>query len=77
MTGHEKDPAVNGLEIICWYQDFMTNPASRARKIAASNLFFQAQAYASAHASAHASTPASAELSPFLESDILSSVQAP
>ena len=29
----------------------MTNPASRARQIAASNLFFQAQAHASAHAS--------------------------
>ena len=56
MTGpYKMDPAVNGLEIIRWYQDFVTNPASRARQIAASKLFFQA----------HDSAPASAEMSPF------------
>ena len=78
---YKMDPAVDGLSIICWYQDFMTKPASRARQIAAGNLFFQAhasataklpaQAHASAptqlpaHDSAHASTSASAEVSPF------------
>ena len=40
------DPAVNGREIIRWYQDFMTNPASRARQIAASNLFFSSHSQA-------------------------------
>ena len=49
-------PAVNGLEIIRWYQDFMTNPARKARQIAASNVFFQAtaQTHTSAPAPAHA-----------------------
>ena len=60
MTGPSKmDPAVNGRAIISWYRDFMTNPASRARQIAASNLFFQAHASATAKlpAQAHASAP--------------------
>ena len=55
MTGPYKiDPAVNGLDIIRWYQDFVTNPTSRARQIAASHLFIQATAQT------HASAPAPA-----------------
>ena len=61
VSGAERDPAVNGLEVIRWYQDFMTNPASRARQIAASKLFFQAHDLA--HASATAKLPAQAHAS--------------
>ena len=51
------DPAGTGLEIIQWYQDFMTNPTSRAQQISASHHFFHSTP---AHATAqiHTSAPA-------------------
>ena len=65
MNGPRKmDPAVTGHEIIRWYQDFMTNPTSRAQQIAASHHFFHSipsHALVSAHASAQ--LPAHASVS--------------
>ena len=72
------DPAVTGLGIIKWCQDFMTNPASRAHQIAASNLFFQAvaQTHTSAHASVTAQLPAHASATAKLQAQAHDSAPA-